>query len=234
MLKVEQLVVRYGALPAVRGVSLEVREGEFVALVGSNGAGKTTSLKALSGLLAPAGGRIEFAGRRIDRLPPHEICDLGLIQVPEGRKLFPQMTVLDNLLLGAHLPRARARQQETLERVFDLFPRLRERRRQMAGTMSGGEQQMLAFGRALMAQPRLLMLDEPTLGLSPKAAAEILQTTKRLNQEGLTVLVVSQEVLQVLQLADRAYVLENGTVAMSGRGAELARHPGIRKAYLGL
>jgi len=234
MLEVKNLSVSYGPLQAVRGACLEVRSGEFVALVGPNGAGKTTLLKTISGLLRPVAGEVFFDGHKITGLPPAAICGLGLIQVPEGRKIFPNLTVGDNLRLGAYLPRARARMKESMEEVFEIFPRLRERIGQRAGTMSGGEQQMLAVGRGLMAQPRLLILDEPTLGLSPLLAKEILNTTKLLNKRGLAVLIVSQEVLQVLQLADRAYIMENGVVRGGGSAQELARDPDIRKVYIGL
>lgn len=235
MLRVENLAVSYDQFRAVKQASLTVAEGEFVALVGSNGAGKTTVIKAISGLLPVRSGRVVFGDREVTGRPSHEICELGLIQVPEGRKLFPHMTVLNNLLLGAYLPRAASLQEETLAEVFRLFPRLAERRHQPAGTLSGGEQQMCAFGRALMAQPKMLMLDEPTLGLSPKLAYEILQTVKRLNRErGLTVLVVCQEVFQVLQMAHRAYVMENGETTISGSAAEMLNDSGVRRAYLGV
>ncbi len=234
MLEITGVSVRYGPLQAVRGASLQVREGEFVALVGPNGAGKTTLLKTVSGLVHPVEGEVRFDGRAITKLAPAVICELGLIHVPEGRKIFPNLTVIDNLRLGAYLPRARARMRETLAEVFEIFPRLRERQRQRAGTMSGGEQQMLAVGRGLMAQPRLLVLDEPTLGLSPLLAKEILRTTKLLSEGGLTVLVVSQEVLLILQLAHRAYVMENGVVSAGGSARELANDPTVRKVYIGL
>jgi branched-chain amino acid transport system ATP-binding protein len=234
VLEISEVTVRYGALEAVRGASLAAAEGEFVAVVGANGAGKTTLMKTVSGLLSPCQGSITFAGRRIDGRPPHEICGLGLTHVPEGRKLFPHMTVVENLRMGALLPVARAEQKESMARVFTLFPRLRERPGQLAGTLSGGEQQMLALGRGLMARPRLLILDEPTLGLSPKLAAQILDAVKRLNvEQGLGVLVVSQEIMRVLQLADRAYVFENGHVALSGPAREVAENTALRMAYLG-
>lgn len=234
MLSLERIAVNYGQFQAVKEVTLQVAEGEFVALVGSNGAGKTTTMKAVSGLLPVRGGRVRFDGVDITGQPSHRICELGLCQVPEGRKLFPHMTVQDNLLLGAFLPRGAKRKAENLREVFRLFPRLEERRGQMAGTLSGGEQQMLAFGRALMAEPRMLMLDEPTLGLSPKAAQEILQVVKQLNDRGLTVMLVCQEVLFVLRLAQRAYVMENGMTTLSGPAAQLLEEGSIRRAYLGL
>jgi len=234
MLSLENVAVYYEQFQAVRHVSLDVAEGEFVALVGSNGAGKTTTLRAVSGLIPVRSGRIRFHGDEITGAPSHRVCELGLCHVPEGRKLFPSMTVRENLLLGAYLPRAAARREESLQGVFRLFPRLKERQRQPAGTLSGGEQQMVAFGRALMAQPRMLMLDEPTLGLSPKAAAEILQTLKALNRDGMTVLVVSQEVLHVLQMAHRAYVMENGSTTLSGPARELLANDDVRRAFLGV
>lgn len=234
MLEITGLAVNYGSFRAVKDVSLRVERGEFVGLIGSNGAGKTTTVKAVSGLLPIAAGRITFDGQTISGQPSHVVCNLGLIHVPEGRKLFPHMKVIDNLLLGAYLPRAASRKEQNLRYVFELFPRLAERRNQMAGTLSGGEQQMVAIGRALMAEPRMLMLDEPTLGLSPKLAAETLQTVKRLNDRGLTVLVICQEVLQVLQLAHRAYVMENGTTVIEGPAADLMEHADIRQAYLGV
>ncbi len=234
MLEIKGLNVSYGPLQAVRGATLEVREGEFVALVGPNGAGKTTLLKTVSGLVQPTDGEVRFDGHVVTRQSPAAICELGLIHVPEGRKIFPRLTVADNLRLGAYLPRARARMRETMEEVFEIFPRLRERQGQRVGTMSGGEQQMVAVGRGLMAQPRLLILDEPTLGLSPLLAKEILNTAKLLSERGLTVLVVSQEVLQVLNLAHRAYVMEIGLVSGGGSAQELAKDPTIRKVYIGL
>lgn len=234
MLEIKGLSVDYGPMHAVRTASLAVNEGEFVALVGPNGAGKTTLLKTVSGLLHPREGEVGFEGRSITKLSPAAICELGLIHVPEGRKVFPNLTVLDNLRLGAYTPRARARAKQAMEEVFEVFPRLKERLGQRAGTMSGGEQQMVAVGRGLMAQPRLLILDEPTLGLSPLLAKEILRTTKILSDRGLTVLVVSQEVIQILQLAHRAYVMENGLVSEGGNAQKLATDPTIRKVYIGL
>lgn len=235
MLTVEQIDVSYGDLQVLRGVSLAIHRGEIVALVGSNGAGKTTTLRAISGLLRPRHGQIIFEGRRIDLLPPHHIVELGIVQVPEGRRLFPAMSVLENLELGAYNARARSEKNHRMDLVFSLFPRLAERRKQLAGTMSGGEQQMLAIGRALMTAPRLLMLDEPSLGLAPLVTTQILDTIKRLNHEyGTTILLVEQNVAHALAMAHRAYVIENGSVVLEGTGEELARDPAVRRAYLGL
>lgn len=235
MLTVEQIDVSYGDLQVLRGVSLAIHRGEIVALVGSNGAGKTTTLRAISGLLRPRHGQIIFEGRRIDLLPPHQIVELGIVQVPEGRRLFPAMSVLENLELGAYNARARSEKNHRLDLVFSLFPRLAERRKQLAGTMSGGEQQMLAIGRALMTAPRLLMLDEPSLGLAPLVTTQILDTIKRLNHEyGTTILLVEQNVAHALAMAHRAYVIENGSILLEGTGQELARDPAVRRAYLGL
>jgi branched-chain amino acid transport system ATP-binding protein len=233
-LRVNELTVAYGSHLALRKVSLEVGERELVALIGANGAGKTTLINAVSGLKKILKGSIEWRGERIDGRRPDEIGRLGLIQVPEGRKLFPRMTVLENLDIGAYAREARADKMRSLAMVWSLFPRLKERQKQMAGTLSGGEQQMAALGRALMARPQLLMLDEPTEGLAPKAAGAIFEVIQRLNQEGLGVVLVSQEVRQSLALADRAYCFENGGIALSGTGAALLRDPAVREAYLGI
>ena len=234
LLRVDGIEVGYGDLTAVGDVSLEVREGEVVALIGANGAGKTTTLRAISGLLPLRRGRIEFEGQRLDGLTSAQIVARGIAHVPEGRQLFPTMTVLENLELGARTRAARARRDETLGRVFDLFPRLRERRGQLAGTLSGGEQQMCAIGRGLLACPRLLMLDEPSLGLAPVMVKAIFEDLGRINVQGLTILVVEQNVLRSLQLARRGYVLENGRVTRSGTGPELLASGHIKQAYLGL
>jgi branched-chain amino acid transport system ATP-binding protein len=234
LLRVEGIEVGYGDLTAVGDVSLEVREGEAVALIGANGAGKTTTLRAVSGLLPLRRGRIEFEGQRLDGLTSAQIVARGIAHVPEGRQLFPTMTVLENLELGARTRAARARRVETLARVFDLFPRLRERREQSAGTLSGGEQQMCAIGRGLMACPRLLMLDEPSLGLAPVMVKAIFEDLGRINAQGLTILLVEQNVLRSLHLAHRGYVLENGRVTRSGQGPELLASGHIKEAYLGL
>ena len=234
MLRTDGVDVFYDELQALIGVSIEVREGELVAIIGSNGAGKTTLLRAISGLLRPRGGQVLFNGQPIEHEGTERICMRGIIQVPEGRKLFPQMTVLENLEMGAYLPGAHVRFAERVDSVIQLFPILGERRKQLAGTLSGGEQQMLAIGRALMAGPRLLMLDEPSLGLSPKFASEVYGIVARLHKGGMTLLLVAQDVLQALKIADRAYVLENGRVAMEGLAGELLRNPKVREAYLGI
>ncbi len=234
MLRVEDLEVGYGDLVALQGVSLEAREGEVVAVVGSNGAGKTTTLRAISGLLRPRRGRISFQGTPLEKMGPARIVRLGLSHVPEGRQLFPNLTVQENLDLGAQSPQTRARRQKTLEEVFAYFPRLKERLQQKAGTLSGGEQQMVAIGRGLMARPRLLMLDEPSLGLAPILVSTIFEIVRRINQRGTTVLLVEQNVYHALELCHRAYILENGRLVKSGRGKELLADPHIRRTYLGL
>jgi branched-chain amino acid transport system ATP-binding protein len=234
LLRVDGIEVGYGDLTAVRDVSLEVREGEAVALIGANGAGKTTTLRAVSGLLPLRRGRIEFEGQRLDGLGPAEIVARGIAHVPEGRQLFPSMTVRENLELGARTRAARAARVETLERVFELFPRLRERGAQLAGTLSGGEQQMCAIGRGLMSRPRLLMLDEPSLGLAPVLVKAIFEDLGRINGQGLTVLLVEQNVLRSLHLAHRGYVLENGRMTLSGPRDDLLASGHIKQAYLGL
>jgi len=234
LLRVDGIEVGYGDLTAVGDVSLVVREGEAVALIGANGAGKTTTLRAISGLLPLRRGRIEFEGQRLDGLTSAQIVARGIAHVPEGRQLFPTMTVLENLQLGARTRAARAGRDESLGRVFDLFPRLRERSEQLAGTLSGGEQQMCAIGRGLMACPRMLMLDEPSLGLAPVMVKAIFEDLGRINVQGLTILLVEQNVLRSLHLAHRGYVLENGRVTRSGAGPELLASGHIKQAYLGL
>src|SRR5262245_31935260 len=234
LLRVDGLEVGYGDLTAVRDVSLEVREGEAVALIGANGAGKTTTLRAVSGLLPLRRGRIEFAGQRLDGLTSAQIVARGLAHVPEGRQLFPTMTVRENLELGARTPAARAQVGDSLEQVFDLFPRLRERTGQLAGTLSGGEQQMCAIGRGLVARPRLLMLDEPSLGLAPVMVKTIFEDLRRINGLGITILLVEQNVLRSLHLAHRGYVLENGRMTLSGPRDDLLASRHIKQAYLGL
>ena len=223
----------YGDVTAVRAVSLQVRAGEIVALIGSNGAGKTTTLRAISGLLPLRQGTVDLDGRRINGLGSAAIVAAGIAHVPEGRQLFPTMTVLENLELGARTAEGRARRGETLARVFELFPRLSERQRQLAGTLSGGEQQMVAIGRALMARPRLLMLDEPSLGLAPVVVNSIFANLTAINRDGLTILLVEQNVLRALRLSHRAYVLENGTITLTGPSATLLADERIRRAYLG-
>jgi len=223
----------YGDVTAVRAVSLEVRAGEIVALIGSNGAGKTTTLRAISGLLPLRQGTVDLDGRRINGLGSAAIVAAGIAHVPEGRQLFPTMTVQENLELGARTAEGRARRGETLARVFELFPRLSERTRQLAGTLSGGEQQMVAIGRALMARPRLLMLDEPSLGLAPVVVGSIFANLTAINRDGLTILLVEQNVLRALRLSHRAYVLDNGTITLAGPSVTLLADERIRRAYLG-
>ena len=234
MLKVENLAVYYDDVQALRDVSFELRAGEVCSIVGANGAGKTTTLKAVSGLLRPAAGRIELDGKRLDGLPPHAIVELGVIHVPEGRKIFPTLTVYENLLMGGYSRRARGERPKNLDRVFALFPILAERRGQPAGTLSGGEQQQLAIGRGLMAVPRLLMLDEPSLGLAPLIVREMFEVVRAIHAQGIPVLLVEQNVIHSLQISDRAYTLENGAVVMSGPARELLEDPRLREAYLGL
>ena len=234
MLKIEGLEVAYGDAVVLRDIELEVNQGEIVALVGANGAGKTTLLRTASGLHRAQSGSIHFEGQAIDRWHPHQIVDAGLIQVAEGRKLFPHMTVLENLEMGSFIKRARVHRAESLDRVFGLFPLLAERTGQDAGTLSGGEQQMLAIGRALMTQPSLLMLDEPSLGLAPLVVKDIFHVVEEISRDGTTVLIVEQNAVQTLNLADRGYVLENGRVMMSAPSKELLADESIRTAYLGL
>ena len=233
LLSLDAIEVGYGDVVAVHAASLEVRAGEIVALIGSNGAGKTTTLRAIGGLLRPRRGRIVFDGDRIDGRSPADVVARGIAHVPEGRQLFPTMTVLENLELGARTAASRARRSETLDRVFDLFPRLAERRPQLAGTLSGGEQQMTAIGRALMARPRLLMLDEPSLGLAPIVVATIFENLGRINAGGTTVLLVEQNVLRALRLCHRGYVLENGAVVAQGPRDALLADERVKRAYLG-
>ena len=232
LLEVRDLVTAYGTIEALHGPSFHVEEGEIVALLGANGAGKTTALRTISGLLRPRSGEIRFAGRRIDHQPAHEIVRLGLTQVPEGRWIFSLMTVEENLKLGAYIEAGVPR--GGLDRVFTLFPRLAERRTQLAGTLSGGEQQMLAMARALMTKPRLLLLDEPSMGLAPVLVRLIFEKIAEINREGTTVLLVEQNANAALRLAQRAYVLENGRVVLEGPAADLARNEAVRRAYLGI
>jgi branched-chain amino acid transport system ATP-binding protein len=234
MLQVEGLEVAYGKVTALWGVSFDVREKEIAALVGANGAGKTTTLKAVSGLVRPARGSVRLDGRALERLHTAEIVESGLVHVPEGRKLFPEMTVRDNLLLGGYHRGARRHQAERLERVFGVFPRLRERARQLAGTLSGGEQQMVAIGRGLMAGPRLLMLDEPSLGLAPILVEEMFRVIEEINRQGVTVLLVEQNTEHALAIAHRGFVLESGRVVLEGTGRELLANERVREAYLGI
>ena len=235
MLEVRGLSVAYGDATALDGVSLAVAAGEIVAIVGANGAGKTSLIRTIGGVLAPRAGSIRFEGREIAGWPSHRVCDLGIGQVAEGRQIFPALTVRENLEVGAMLPRAKAGAKRTLERVLTMFPRLAERAAQAAGTLSGGEQQMLAIGRCLMGAPRLVMFDEPSLGLAPAVVVEVLRIIERLaGEDGLTVLLVEQNVAASLRLAHRAYVLENGQVVLEGEGQALLGDPRVREAYLGM
>jgi branched-chain amino acid transport system ATP-binding protein len=234
LLALRGLEVAYGDLPALTGVDLVIESGEILSVVGANGAGKTTMLRAISGLLRPRSGEILLDDTRLDRLPSHAVVERGVVQVPEGRKIFPSLSVLENLELGSYAREARPHRRESLERVLALFPILGERRRQAAGTMSGGQQQMLAIGRALMARPRLLMLDEPSLGLAPRIVQDIFRIIGEINRAGTTVLLVEQYTRQALTLATRAYVLENGRVVLSGPGRELLDNPHVQRAYLGM
>ncbi|HXR57730.1 MAG TPA: ABC transporter ATP-binding protein [Burkholderiales bacterium] len=234
MLQVRDLDLFYGDAQALGGVSLDIGRGEIVAIVGANGAGKSSLIKCISGIEKSRSGQIFYKEKAIQDLPPDAICDLGIGQVAEGRQVFPSLTVEENLEMGAMLPRARAKARQTLEEVFAMFPRLAERRRQLAGTLSGGEQQMLAIGRCLMGQPELIMFDEPSLGLAPRVVQEVLHTVRALNERGITVLLVEQNVAVSLKISQRAYVLENGRIVMSGAGRELLHDDRVRQAYLGL
>jgi branched-chain amino acid transport system ATP-binding protein len=234
LLEVQEVEVFYGQAQALWGVSFEADKGRLVALIGANGAGKTTTLKAVTGLVEITAGRISYDGRVISGKPVHQVVDLGISLVPEGRQLFPNMTSEENLTVGSYLKRAKAKRTEKLDWVYSLFPRLEERRHQSAGTMSGGEQQMVAIARGLMQDPKLLMLDEPSLGLAPVLVQEIFKNIKKLHRQGLTMLLVEQNVHMALQVADFAYALENGRVLMSGQGQEMAADPKVKEVYLGL
>ncbi|MGP4114037.1 ABC transporter ATP-binding protein [Streptomyces sp. 4N509B] len=231
LLELRDLQVFYGAIGALKGVSLTVGEGEIVALLGANGAGKSTTLKTASGMIKPRAGEVLLRGERVDGIPSHELVRFGIGHVPEGRRVFPRMTVLENLEMGAY--RLRRPDPADLDRVFTLFPRLKERRKQIGGTLSGGEQQMLAIGRALMGKPELLLLDEPSMGLAPLIVQQIFEILKEINVQGTTLLLVEQNAAQALQLADRGYVLETGEVVMAGESAALLADPRVRAAYLG-
>jgi branched-chain amino acid transport system ATP-binding protein len=234
MLEVRGIDVFYGDVQVLWDVSFEVKKGEIVALIGANGSGKTTTLSTISSLLKPRKGTVEYEGERISARAPHQLVNYGIAHVPEARRLFPEMTVRENLLLGALTPAAKKSRPETLEKVFTIFPRLKERERQQAGTLSGGEQQMAAIGRGLMSKPRLLMLDEPSLGLSPILVADIFRVIREVHDAGVTVLLVEQNVFKSLSIADRGYVLGNGRIVLEGKGAELLANDHVRKAYLGL
>ncbi len=233
MLKVENLHISYGFIEAVKGIDFEVNDGEIVALIGANGAGKTTTMHALSGLLKPKEGKIFLDDKEISKIPADKIVSLGLIQVPEGRHVFASQTVKENLELGAFLRKDKEGIAKSLEHVYELFPRLKEREGQLAGTLSGGEQQMLAMGRALMSNPKVLLLDEPSMGLSPLLVKEIFEIIKEINKAGTTVFVVEQNAKMALEIANRAYVMETGKIVLSGTGKELISSPEVSKAYLG-
>jgi len=233
LLEVEGLVCKYGAAVALKGVSCGVAEGEIVALVGANGAGKTTLLRTLSGLMRPAGGRINLQGQRIDGRKPHEILKLGVAHVPEGRLVIASMSVLDNLKMGAYLRRDFRQVQADIERMYEYFPVLKDRRSQNAGSLSGGEQQMLAVARALMSSPRLVLMDEPSMGLSPKLVETVRDIVVSMHERGLSILLVEQNAVMALSIADRAYVLEVGTIALQGDAKSVALDEGVKKAYLG-
>ncbi len=234
MLKLAGVSASYGSVPAISDVAIEVGEGEAVGLLGANGAGKSTTLRVISGLVKPRSGSIVFAGTNLASLPPHRIPELGIAHVPEGRQVFPEMTVQENLEIGAYVPKAKAERAQTLELVYSIFPRLADRKKQLAGTMSGGEQQMLAVGRGLMLKPRLLMLDEPSLGLAPVMTDVTFEKIGEIHKMGTAILLVEQNVSRALSLVQRAYVLESGKVIMHGSSAELAGNKQVQAAYLGI
>ncbi len=233
ILQVEDIHTFYGAIEALKGISLEVFEGEIVTLIGSNGAGKTTTLRSISGIVAPRLGAIYYLGKDITGMPGHQVASIGIAQSPEGRRIFPRMTVLENLEMGAFTRKDNAAIRADVERVYDMFPRLKERAKQKAGTMSGGEQQMLAMGRALMAQPKLLLLDEPSLGLAPVIVDKIYEIIREINQQGVTILLVEQNANYALDVSSRGYVLETGTVALSDKSSALRTDERVMAAYLG-
>ncbi len=233
LLSVNDVKVAYGGIQAVKGVSLEVREGELVSLIGSNGAGKTTTMKAITGLLPLGGGHIQLAGKTIDGQGPWDLVQQGLAMVPEGRGVFTRMTILENLQMGAYIRDDNAAISDDIERVFTTFPRLKERRDQLAGTMSGGEQQMLAMGRALMSRPKVLLLDEPSMGLSPIMVDKIFEVVQDVSAQGVTILLVEQNASRALQIADRGYVMESGLITLAGDAHEMLHDPKVREAYLG-
>jgi branched-chain amino acid transport system ATP-binding protein len=234
MLKVNGIDVFYGDLQVLWDISFEVKEKEILVLVGANGAGKSTTIRTISSLLTPRKGSIEFNGTRLDRSPPHRVIEHGIVHVPEGRRLFPQMSVEENLIMGTLHGEAKTKRFNTMERVYQLFPRLRERKKQLAGTLSGGEQQMLAVGRGLMSLPKLMMFDEPSLGLAPILVQDIFRIIRKINEEGVTVLLVEQNVRQTLAMCHRAYVLENGRVVLEGTGEALMANEHVKEAYLGI
>jgi branched-chain amino acid transport system ATP-binding protein len=234
MLEVKKISVSYLGVPVIREVSFRVEEGQMVSIVGSNGAGKSTLLKTVSGLLRPLSGEITFLGKRIDTLPPYNITAAGISHIPEGRKIFAKLSVLDNLLVGAHTRDSKAEVQKSLEEIYTLFSILKERKDQRGETLSGGEQQMLAIARGLMSKPKLMMLDEPSLGLMPSLSVKVIEILKRISSNGTTILLVEQKVRDALELADRAYVLQTGVIVQEGSGADLLKSDSIRKAYLGM
>jgi len=234
MLEISNIRVCYDQIPAIHDVSFRIEEGEIVSIVGANGAGKSTLLKTISGLIHPHPGQIEFLDQRIDQLPPHRIVELGISHAPEGRRIFRYMTVQRNLRIGAYTQKSEQIREETLKQIFEIFPVLKERMNQRAGTLSGGEQQMLAIARGLMSRPKLLMLDEPSLGLMPTLVTQVFDTIKRINAEGTTILLVEQNVREALELANRAYLLQTGNIVLEGTGEELLESDLVRKAYLGI
>ena len=233
MLKIENIKVKYDTIPVIKGVSLEVREGELVALIGANGAGKSTILKTISGLMRPSEGSVIFQGRDITKASPDEIVRMGVVHVPEGRQIFSRMTIYENLRLGAFLRRDKEENKKNMEYVFSMFPILKERMKQSAGTLSGGEQQMLAIGRAVMSSPKLLLLDEPSMGLSPIMTEQVFSVLGKLKEDGITMLLVEQNAFEALEISDRAYILETGNITLSGESVELIKDPAVKRAYLG-
>lgn len=233
VIKLQDIETSYGEIRALKGISLEVQTGEIVTLIGSNGAGKTTTLRTISGQLKPRNGKVFFKGESIEKLPPHEVAALGIAHVPEGRKIFPRLTVEENLEMGAFRIKDQNHIKQNMRKAFDLFPRLEERRKQKGGTLSGGEQQMLAMGRALMSEPNILLLDEPSMGLAPLLVDHIFRVIQELNDEGMTILLVEQNALKALKIAHRGYVLQTGTVVLSGPGEELLNNELVKEAYLG-
>ncbi len=233
LLEVKDLVVNYGVIQALKGISFDVNEGEIIALIGANGAGKTTTLQTISGMLSPKSGEVLLEGTDITKIPGHKIVSMGMAHVPEGRRVFAQLTVLENLKMGAYTRSNKKEIADTLEMIYERFPRLKERSKQLAGTLSGGEQQMLAMGRALMSQPRIILMDEPSMGLSPIFVEEIFNIIQTISKSGTTVLLVEQNAKKALEIADRAYVLETGNIVLSGEASSLMNDDSIKKAYLG-
>ena len=234
MLEVKNLEVYYGVIQAIKGISFEVNEGEVIALIGANGAGKTTTLQTITGMLQPKAGEIIFEGKDISKIPGHRIVSMGMAHVPEGRRVFAELSVYENLKLGAYTRKDKKEIEETLARVYKSFPRLEERKNQLAGTLSGGEQQMLAMGRALMSKPKIILMDEPSMGLSPLLVKEIFKIIQEVHKQGMTVLLVEQNAKMALSISDRAYVLETGRISMSGAASDLLNDEKVKKAYLGL